>query len=132
MSDLSSRNKANKRKGAGFEIDIVQFLRDKFLHTERLTKTGRDDEGDAVVRVRDLAVILECKNEKAINLSGYMAEATTEARNWEAKRIHEPMPAAVVIGAAVVKRRNQPIHKSYVVMEADDFAALLLHLQVRT
>lgn len=131
MADITARNKANKRKGADFEIDIVQYMRERFLHTERLTKAGKDDEGDAVIRVRDLAVVLECKNEKAIDLSGYMNEATLEARNWEAKRIHEPSPAALVIGAAIVKRRNQSIHKSYVVMEADDFAALLLHLQTR-
>lgn len=131
MTEASKQAKANKRKGAAFEIDIVQFLRDKFLHAERLTKAGKDDEGDVVVRVKDLAVVLECKNEKSIDLSGYMNEATVEARNWEAKRIHEPSPAALVIGAAVVKRRNSSIHKSYLVMEADDFAALLLHLQTR-
>ena len=69
MTEASSRAKANKRKGAAFEIDIVQFLRDKFLHAERLTKAGKDDEGDVVVRVKDLAVVLECKNEKSIDLS---------------------------------------------------------------
>jgi len=30
-----------------------------------------------------------------------------------------------------VKRRMKPISKSYVVMEVDDFAELLLHLQER-
>ena len=88
MTSDSARNKANKRKGAGFEIDVVQFLRDHHLHAERLTKTGREDEGDAVVRVHGLAVVMEAKNEKSIDLSGYMREATLEARQWEARRIH--------------------------------------------
>jgi hypothetical protein len=131
MTSDSARNKANKRKGAGFEIDVVQFLRDRHLHAERLTKTGREDEGDAVVRVHGLAVVMEAKNEKSIDLSGYMREATLEARQWEARRIHEPQPADLVIGTAVIKRRNHSVSKSYVVMEADDFAALLLHLQGR-
>jgi hypothetical protein len=131
MTDASSRAKANKRKGAAFEIDLEQFFREKFLHTTRLVRRGKDDEGDLLIRVHDLAVILEAKNEKAMNLSGYMAEATSEALRWEAKHVHEPRPAALVLGAAVVKRRMNPISKSYVVMEADDFAALLLHLQKR-
>ena len=131
MTDASSRAKANKRKGAAFEIDLEQFFREKFLHTTRLVRRGKDDEGDVLIRVHDLAVILEAKNEKAMNLSGYMAEATSEALRWEAKHVHEPRPAALVLGAAVVKRRMNPISKSYVVMEADDFAALLLHLQKR-
>ena len=131
MSELSTRNKANKRKGAGFEIDIVQFLREKFLHATRLVRRGKDDEGDILIRVHDLAVILEAKNEKAIDLAGYMKEATEEALRWETKHVHEPMPADLVIGAAAVKRRMQPTSKSYIVMEADDFAALLLHLQKR-
>ncbi len=131
MTDASSRAKANKRKGAAFEIDLEQFFREKFLNTTRLVRRGKDDEGDLLIRVHDLAVILEAKNEKAMNLAGYMAEATSEALRWEAKHVHEPTPADLVIGAAVVKRRMNPVSKSYVVMEADDFAALLLHLQKR-
>jgi hypothetical protein len=131
MTDASSRAKANKRKGAAFEIDLEGFFRDKFLNTTRLVRRGKDDEGDLLIRVHDLAVILEAKNEKAMNLSGYMAEATSEALQWEAKHVHEPSPADLVIGAAVVKRRMNPVSKAYVVMEADDFAELLLHLQKR-
>jgi hypothetical protein len=129
--DASSRAKANKRKGAGFEIDLENFFRSKFLQIMRLVRRGKDDEGDEVIRVHDLAVVIEAKNEKSIDLSGYMREATSEALRWEAKHVHEPMPADLVIGAAVVKRRMNPVSKSYVVMEADDFAALLLHLQKR-
>lgn len=131
MTDASSRAKANKRKGAAFEIDLEGFFRDKFLNTTRLVRRGKDDEGDILIRVHDLAVILEAKNEKAMNLAGYMAEATSEALRWESRQVHSPMPADLVIGAAVVKRRMNPVSKSYVVMEADDFAALLLHLQKR-
>lgn len=131
MTDARKQAKANKRKGAAFEIDLEGFFREKYLLATRLVKRGKDDEGDLVVRVKDLAVVIEAKNEKSINLSGYMQEATAEAMRWEAARVHEPMPPALVIGAAAIKRRNSGIHKSYVVMEADDFAALLLHLQQR-
>lgn len=129
--DASSKARAAKRKGAQFEVDLEGFLRERYLHATRLVRRGKDDEGDVLIRVHDLAVILEAKNEKAIDLAGYMKEATGEALRWESKHVHEPRPAALVIGAAAVKRRMQPVSKSYIVMEADDFAALLLHLQKR-
>ena len=131
MTDLSARSRANKRKGAAFEVDLETFLREKHLLSTRLVKRGKDDDGDILVRVKDLALILEAKNEKSIDLAGYMREATEEALRWEARHIHDPMPAALVIGAAAIKRRNNPINKTYIVMEADDLAALLLHLQTR-
>lgn len=131
MTDSSSKARANKRKGAGFEIDLESFYRSRFLNATRLVRRGKVDQGDLLIRVHDLAVIIEAKNEKAIDLAGYMKEATEEAMHWEAAHVHEPMPADLVIGAAAVKRRMQPTSKSYIVMEADDFAALLLHLQKR-
>jgi hypothetical protein len=131
MSDASAKARANKRKGAAFEIDLETFFRGKFLNTTRLVRRGKDDEGDLLIRVHDLAVIVEAKNEKSISLGTYMQEATSEALRWEAKHIHEPMPADLVIGVAAVKRRMSSTSKSYVVMEAEDFAELLLFIQKR-
>lgn len=131
MTTASEKARANKRKGAGFEIDLESFFRQRYLQIMRLVRRGKDDQGDLLIRVKDLAVIIEAKNEKSIDLAGYMREATEEALRWEAAHVHEPMPAALVLGAAAVKRRNNPISKSYIVMEADDFAELLLHLQKR-
>ncbi len=129
MSDASSRARASKRKGAQFEIDLERFFLSHLLNATRLVRRGKDDEGDIIIRVHDLALILEAKNEKAINLSGYMKEATSEALRWQAR--NTGMPASLVIGAAAVKRRNSGVSKSYIVMEADDFAEILLHLQRR-
>jgi hypothetical protein len=131
MTDATARARANKRKGAGFEIDLEKFFRSKFLQIMRLVRRGKDDEGDEVIRVHDLAIVLEAKNEKSIDLSGYMREATEEALRWSARHVHDPKPASLVIGAAAIKRRNQPISKSYIVMEAEDFAELLLYIQKR-
>lgn len=131
MATASDKARASKRKGAQFEVDLETFFRSRYLNTNRLVRRGKDDEGDLLIRVKDLAVILEAKNEKSIDLAGYMREATEEAIRWEARHVHEPMPADLVVGAAVVKRRNSAISKSYIVMEADDFAELLLHLQKR-
>ena len=131
MTDQSKRAKANKRKGAAFEIDLESFFSGLLLKVMRLVRRGKDDEGDVLLRAADVAFVIEAKNEKAMNLSGYMAEAKAEALNCESRHVHDPDAPALVIGVAAVKRRMQPISKTYIVMEADDFAALCLHLQAR-
>jgi len=129
--DASSRAKANKRKGAAFEIDLEGFFARLLLKVIRLVRRGKDDEGDLLIRVGSLAIIVEAKNERTFDLSRYMAEATSEALRWEQRHVHDVDAPQLVVGVAIVKRRMKPVSKSYVVMEVDDFAALLLHLQAR-
>jgi len=131
MSELTVRSRANKRKGAQFEVDLENFFTRLLIKAVRLVKRGKDDEGDLMIRVGPIVFIVEAKNEKSINLSGYMDEATQEALRWAARHVHDPDAPGHVIGVAAVKRRNKGIHKTYIVMEADDYAALLLHLQGR-
>lgn len=125
MTDLTARSRANKRKGAAFEIDLENFFNQALIRAIRLVKRGKDDEGDLMLRIGNIVFIIEAKNEKSINLAGYMDEATKEALNWEARHVHDPDAPEHVIGVAAVKRRNKGIHKTYIVMEADDFASIL-------
>jgi len=131
MTDATARARANKRKGAAFEIDLEGFFANLALKVIRLVRRGKDDEGDLLIRVGNLAIIVEAKNEKAIDLAGYLTEATAEALRWEQRHVHDVDAPTLTIGVAIVKRRMKPISKSYVVMEVDDFAELLLHLQER-
>ena len=129
MTDVTKRNKANKRKGADFETDVEAYFLGKGIPAMRMVKRGKDDQGDVLLRADRLAVVVECKNEKTINLSGYVTEATTEAMNWEAANVHAPDAPAKVIGVAAIKRRNHGVSKTYIVMEADEFAEILIHLR---
>lgn len=129
--DATKRSRANKRKGATFETDLETFFLRKLLSAVRLVRRGKNDEGDLLIRVHDLAVIIEAKNQKSIDLAGYMKEATEEAMRWESAHVHDPNAPQLVVGVAAIKRRNSPLHKTYIAMEADDFAAILLHLQGR-
>lgn len=131
MTDATARSRANKRKGATFEIDLESFFLAKLLKAVRLVRRGKNDQGDLLIQVHDLAVIVEAKNEKSIDLAGYMKEATEEALRWESAHVHDPEAPKLVVGVAAIKRRNSPLHKTYITMEADDFAAILLHLQGR-
>lgn len=124
MSDMTKRNKANKRKGSAYEIDLVDFVRVEMeLDAERLPRTGRNDQGDLVIRLTpDLHLIIEAKNTQKIDLAGFLAEATVEAGNYGNARNLD------TYGAVAVKRRNHSTASSYLVMEFHEFIALLLRV----
>lgn len=104
----------NKRVGTEFETRITTNLTDYGFDAYRVAGMGSNDVGDIHMRVGLLKVILQAKAEKAFDLSGYMrAVAEQKAR------------AKGDVGAAVVKRRNMPVGKSYVVMELDELKYLL-------
>ena len=126
---MNATNTYNKRKGAKFETDLVDYLRSEHsLHAERLPKAGKDDEGDVAVRFGDCVVVIEAKNERTISLSQYVKEALLEANNYaEARKYDEP-----VWGVAVIKARGKGIGKAYVVMEVDEFANLIKWIPATT
>ena len=101
----------NRTKGAAYETDLVKYLR-TFPGTdvEQLHLRGVKDEGDLVLKIGGLAYILEAKNDKSMDLSGWVREAETEAGNYATARGIEPVHFSVVS-----KRRQKPVSESYVV-----------------
>jgi hypothetical protein len=73
----------NGRKGASFERLTADYWRDVYSEfIDRRVKTGAKDKGDlANVRVGEHRLVVECKNERAVNLAGWVAEAQLEACN---------------------------------------------------
>lgn len=102
----------SKRKGTAWESSVVDYLQTHgFPYAERRALNGSQDKGD-VAGIP--GVVLECKAEKAITLADYMDEVAVEQANARAQ-----------IGAAVVKRRNQPVGRAYVVMELHEFVKVI-------
>ena len=101
----------NKVKGSKFETDVMKYLRSLGHFAERLAKAGSNDEGDIVTIIAGQTYILECKNRKKIDLPQFWSEAQTEAANYAKARGQVVAPVAFVI----VKRRNAPIEKAWVV-----------------
>ncbi|MDA4120119.1 MAG: hypothetical protein OK436_05985 [Thaumarchaeota archaeon] len=102
----------NKAKGSAFEVAVCAWLRENgFPYAERRVQAGSQDRGD-VAGIPGL--VLELKNHKTMDLSGWMDELRAEKSN-----------ARAVTGAVVVKRRSHSVAKSYVVMELEDFAKLI-------
>src|SRR5690606_14632617 len=81
-SGAVSTGAANRRRGTQFETDLVKHFRSKGMDTERLRLSGKEDEGDIVVRIgRDQRVVVEAKSGKNIRPRFWWnEEAVPEAR----------------------------------------------------
>jgi Holliday junction resolvase len=105
------------RKGPLWETTLLKYLREHQLDAERLRLTGKEDEGDLVVKDGGV-VIVEAKNEKKIDLAGYLREAEAEARSYAKHRKLDP---DLITPVAIIKRRNHGAGQAYVVMTVDTF-----------
>lgn len=113
--EATRKARNSKRKGATFETDLVTALRAEGFDVERLTKAGKDDEGDLVVRMDDRSyIVIEAKNEARIDIPGYLREAEIERENFIK---HRPgLAPERVRGVAVVKARGKGVLESYVLV----------------
>lgn len=103
---------ASRRAGARFEQQVADYLAaNGFPYAERRHSNGAKDRGD-IAGVPGWA--LEVKAERAMDLAGYMAEASVEADH-----------AGTRWFAAIVKRRRKPTAEAYVVLPLRLFAEML-------
>ena len=115
-----SRSSA-KQAGTAFESAVTRFLA-RVLgddRIERRAKSGSKDRGDigGVRTATGGRVVVECKDVRAMNLSGWVNEADTERGNDDA-----------VVGVVAHKRRGfgeKNMGGTYVTMTLADFAVLL-------
>ena len=118
---IRSRNIGNKRRGANWEITLVNWFREKMYDSERTSKKGTRDEGDLTVKVDPgHYLIVEAKNAQRFNLADWLRQAREQAERWTTDR-----PGKFGWPVVIIKRRNQPVEKAYVVMELDRFLDLL-------
>ena len=104
---------ASRRKGAGYERDVVNWLRIRgYLNVERRIAGMSDDTGDITGWP---GVVIECKNHKAITLGAWVAQLEEEATRARADH-----------AALFIKRRGTTdVGSHYVVMLADDWLDLM-------
>ena len=111
-------SKYDRVKGSVFETDILKLLRAiKGFFVERLTRAGSKDEGDIVCVVAGQTYILELKNVKKMDLPQFWREAEVEALNYANARGIGEVPLHYV----VVKRRNAPLEKAWVVQSLEQW-----------
>ncbi|TCK41225.1 hypothetical protein EDF60_1650 [Leucobacter luti] len=110
-----------KQAGSLFESHVVGYLADALDddRIERRAKSGSKDRGDigGVRTVTGGRVVVECKDVRAMNLSGWVDEAEVERGNDDA-----------AVGVVVHKRLRfgaKNMGGTYVTMTLADFAVLL-------
>lgn len=115
-SAATKRARANKRKGAQWQSDIRNALRNGKYDVEILELSGAEDEGDLVVRLGNgHYVIIEAKNEASLDVPGYIREAETEANHFAA---HRPaVDREKVMPIAVAKARGKGVEDAYVLVK---------------
>ena len=118
---MTSR-KSHKQRGATYESDIRDYMRALGHIAERLSRTGKNDEGDVSVVASDGHVyVFECKAPGAsnrIDLSGWTKEAQTERINYAKVR---SLDLDKVFTAVLIKARGKSIADSYLVFRLGDY-----------
>lgn len=123
VTNLSKRNRANKRRGSKFEADIRAFLRGRGHDAQRLARNGKYDVGDLVVYATDdHHFVIEAKDVSVPKLAQWVSEAQVEADNY-AK--HNGLPRHMVHWVVVWKARGKGIEHSYVVTSLDEWEQAL-------
>lgn len=111
----------SKQKGTAYETLVRRFLNDNgFPKAHRTALTGGDDAGDIHGIERRLTgrkAILQCKNQKKYDLSGWLDDTVEQA-----SRANDAVPALVVKRAG---KGEKAVGDSYVVMRLSDFVELL-------
>ncbi|RPF45764.1 hypothetical protein EDD96_2328 [Streptomyces sp. Ag109_G2-6] len=117
----TERNRANRRKGAAWETELLAGLRSVGEDAERLRLAGAEDEGDLVIREGDgLFTVIETKNAK-LEPGPFLDEAERERLNFAKHRgIHPDQVESIV----VVKRRGKGWRKAFVLTTVEAYFGL--------
>ncbi|MFF4244285.1 hypothetical protein ACFYY2_07395 [Streptomyces sp. NPDC001822] len=121
MTSISERNKANKRRGAAWETELLAGLRSIGEDAERLRLTGAEDEGDLVIRAADgTYLVIEAKNAK-FEPGPFLDEAEVERLNFARHRDLDPFDVESI---AIVKRRGKGWRKAFVLTTVEAYFGL--------
>ncbi|MGW2539819.1 hypothetical protein ACWC5I_02875 [Kitasatospora sp. NPDC001574] len=122
MTDIAVRNRRNKRRGANWETELRDGLRQAEMDIERLRLTGKNDEGDHVVR-RPLPtrhrpyLVIEAKNAR-FEPGTFIKEALRERDAFARHRGLDPAEVDVIV---VVRRRGASWRKGYVLTTVEEY-----------
>jgi len=125
VSDIAARNRRNKRNGSRWQSEFRDGMRKAGFDIERLALAGKEDEGDAVVRIPltiDMTEYVVVENKAgALKPAEFVREAVVEADHF-AK--HRGIPRGQVTGIAVVKARGKNWRDAYVITTVREYFGL--------
>lgn len=116
-------NRTATAAGKRYERDLLVHFREQGFDAERLRLTGKEDEGDHLLRAPlGNRYVVEAKREKGFNLAGWVKEAQTERDNYaEHRGLCVPSIGFVVVHAA----RGKNISQSYVTTTLEEWLGRL-------
>lgn len=115
---MAVRNRRNKRRGADWEAELRDRLRAAGVDIERLRLTGKDDEGDLIVRWDGgRYLVIEAKNAK-FEPGPFIKEALRERDNFARHRGLDPRAVDVIV---IVRRRGASWREAYVLTTVEEF-----------
>ncbi|MFE3578114.1 hypothetical protein [Streptomyces vinaceus] len=125
MTDVAARNRRNKRRGATWETELRDELRQAGFDIERLRLTGKDDEGDHVIRRREPIrhrsfLVIEAKNAK-FEPGVFIKEALRERDAFARHRGLDPADVDVIV---IVRRRGASWRDAYVLTTLAEYLDL--------
>ncbi|MFG2209962.1 hypothetical protein [Streptomyces sp. NPDC048638] len=121
MTTIAERNKANRRKGAAWETELLAGLRSVGEDAERLRLTGAEDEGDLVIREDGgLFIVIETKNAR-FEPGPFLDEAERERLNFAKHRGISPDQVESIV---IVKRRGKGWRKAFVLTTVEAYLGL--------
>lgn len=121
MTDIKKQNARNRRNGSKWQSDIRNGLRGEGFDIERLALTGKEDEGDHVIRASDgTFTIIEAKA-GAMHAADFVKQTQEERANF-AK--HRGLSLDQVTGVAVIKARGKNWRDAYVLTTVADYFKL--------
>lgn len=109
----------NKQRGTLFEVMVLKFLKKMlpFMDLDRMPLKGSKDEGDIRgFTIRGLKCVIECKNQRRMELAKWADEAEEEMNN-----------ANAAFWFVAFKRRGcgeARMGKTYVLTDLENLAAL--------
>lgn len=121
---IQARNKSNRAAGGRWQSDLRNGFREAGFDTERLALTGKEDEGDLVIRNFVLPgnfTVIEAKA-GILHPAQFVKEAIIEADHF-AK--HRGLDRSYVHGLAVAKRKGMNWKDAYVLTTVREFFRLI-------
>ena len=112
----------NKSKGTSFETLIVKYLRERsFKRAYRPATKGGYDTGDINgITGSNRQAIVQCKNQRKFDLSGWLNDAVSQAQQEEVGG--NALPVLVVKRPGVGEKS---LGDTYAVMRLEDLSSLL-------
>lgn len=103
-----------RRKGAQYERDVAHWLEDLGIEAGRTgsAAASRGSYHDTYDLWAELPITIECKNQKAMELSGWVAQAVAQADEFPGVVVHK-------------KRGTSDVGKHYATMRFEDLIWLI-------